>query len=467
MTEQLADRCGQDALPEIVKYHADRLAAAAQRRAGNPTRHVGLELKFPVVTEAGEAAGGDVIEAFWGICLEDGWAPVRDEHSGRINSMTTPDTDNPDLISTTTGECVLEFSVAHCADLFELERNIAAQAELAAELTRRTGARLLGLGIQPLTCAQQDLRTKKGRHLFWDSVLPPRADTPHEQDGAVDLFTIIADNQVHIDIEPHEAVDAVNALNALAAPQLALTANSAVWNGKADRRHVAVRELFWDWWLGEADRHGMPPRPFLDFSDYVRATAELTPIYVKREGRYLGLNRYPTFLDYYGAPQPVGTDTDGRETPVTPGPEDIDLHDRAFWWNARLARFGTVESRVSCQQPPGELLGPAALALGVVENLDAAVELMRGWSWDDLRELRVQAAHVGLEAAGDRGPVRPLVEDMLTVAEAGLRNRGRGEEAFLAPLRERAARLGEPALTARRCFQEDGVRGLLERFAWG
>lgn len=457
----------QEALQEIVKYHADRLAAAAERRAANATRHVGLELKFPVVAQDGTAAGRETLDTFWAVCMEDGWAAVRDEHSGRINGMTTPDTDNPDLISTTTGECVLEFSVAHCADLFELQRNIAAQAELAAELTRRTGARLLGLGIQPVTCAQQNLRTKKGRHLFWDSVLPPRADTPHEHDGAVDLFTIIADSQVHIDIAPHEAVDAVNALNALAAPQLALTANSSVWNGQADLRHVAVRELFWDWWLGEAARHGMPPRPFADFTDYVRATAELTPIYVTREGRYLGLSRHSTFLEYYGDPQPVGTDADGRETPVTPAPQDIDLHDRAFWWNARLARFGTIESRVSCQQPPEELLGPAALALGVVENLGAALELVRRWAWDDLRELRVQAAHVGLEARVARGPVRPLVEDMLAVAEAGLARRGRGEEAFLGPLRERAARLGEPALTARRCFQEDGVRGLLERFGWG
>lgn len=280
------------------------------------------------------------------------------------------------------------------------------------------------------------------------------------------LFTVIADNQVHVDVGLDEAVTAVNVLNALAGAQLALTANSSVWNSQIDLDHVAVRELFWDWWGTDDFRHGIPPRPLRDFADYVQSTVELRPVYVKREGQYLGLTHYPSFLDYFGSAAPVGRSSEGQEVKLRPETADIDLHDRAFWWNARLSRFATVESRVSCQQPPGELLAPAALVLGLVENLTEAQAVLRGYRWDKLRELRTQAAHTGLQAFSDDIVVRPLLKEMLSVAQWGLRERGRDEERFLQPLQERLAQYRCPARDLREIFSQGGIEAFLDRFAW-
>ncbi len=462
----LPGRALDGALDRIVAYHRSRLRDAVQRRRGQSGRHVGLELKFPVVDGSGRAAGADAIHRFWEICREAGWELDRDGHSGQVVCARTASSDNPDLIRTTTGICVLEFSIAHAPDLFSLQRRIGELRPLVAELRRLAGVHLLGLGIQPLTPPQNKIRHAKGRHLFWDQVIPPRSRTPHGHRGTVDLFTVIADNQVHVDGSPCDCIDALNTLNALAGPQLALTANSSVWAGQSDDRHAAVRELFWDWWLGDSPRAGMPTSPFTDFADYVRATALLRPVYARRDGDYLGLQDYPSFLEFFAHPTAQAVTTEGRRVGLEPGGDDIDLHDRAFWWNCRLSRFGTIESRTSCQQPPDEMLLPAALVLGVMENLDAARGLWEHLAWSRLRGLRQLAAHGGLGALEGPQGEPGLVRAMLAVAEEGLRKRGLGEETFLAPGWQRVATGREPASCAREVFGREGVEGLIDRFGW-
>jgi len=456
----------RQAFDRMLGYHTERLAEAERRRSDHTRRHVGLELKFPVVMATGGAAEGDVISVFWRILAEKGWEPIHDSHVPRIIGACSRDDNGPDVLSTTTGICVLEFAVSHRCNLFDLHSRLEELAQVAGILADRTGAHLLGLGIQPVTPPGANLRTSKGRHLFWDQVLPPRRDTPHGYEGTVDLFTVIADSQVHVDVTAHEATEAVNVLNGLAGVQLAMTANSTVWRGEVDYHHVAVRELFWDWWLGGGARHGVPERPFEDLADYVRATAELKPVSVKRGDQHLGICHYPSFLEYFSTASATGITPESEEVALAPETDDIDLHDRAFWWDARLSRFGTIENRVSCQQPPSALLSPAALVLGIVENMDEARDLVSAYSWDQLRQLRVEAAHLGLRAQIGGDPVASLAQSVLELAEEGLRGRGLGEEFFLGPLWERCCRREGAARQARTAFLLGGIDKLIEDFAW-
>jgi gamma-glutamylcysteine synthetase len=88
------------------------------------------------------------------------------------------------------------------------------------------------------------------------------------------------------------------------------------------------------------------------------------------------------------------------------------------------------------------------------------------FAWDQLRELRVRAAHDGLKARTEGVVVRHLAKPLLTIAEHGLRARGFGEEAFLWPLSERLAWHGEPARGVRDSYSRGGVQELIHDYAW-
>ena len=456
----------EDAFRDVFAYHLRRFEQAMCRRAAHTCRHVGLELKFPVVTENGDAVTAETIDEFWRICKADGWEPVRAPDTGQTVGVRGGDSDNPDAIRGATGVCVLEFALAHRESLGKLHEELIRLSTVVSELARRTGARLLGFGVHPKSTPCSDLRRQEDRTVFLDRVLPPRPNTPHGHEGNVDLFTIAADSQVHVDVDIDEAVAATNLLNGLAGPCLALTANSSVWRGQPDPRHLAVRELFYDWWSGGSARCGVPARPSQSFEDYVRATVDFRPVCVRRKSAYLGIAHYETFLDYYATERPTARTPQGETVSVARDADDIDLHDRAFWWDARVSRFGTVESRICCQQPPGEFLAPAALVLGLTENLKVARELISGTPWELLRELRLEAAHAGLGASLGNVSLRDLTRGMLTAAEHGLRQRALGEECFLEPLWERYSRNGEPARRARSEFARGGVAALIRDLAW-
>lgn len=52
---------------------------------------------------------------------------------------------------------------------------------------------------------------------------------------------------------------------------------------------------------------------------------------------------------------------------------------------------------------------------------------------------------------------------MLTISEAGLKQRGFGEESYLVPLKERVKEGRSPAMKAIDVFKKQGMQGLLEQ----
>jgi len=75
-----------------------------------------------------------------------------------------------------------------------------------------------------------------------------------------------------------------------------------------------------------------------------------------------------------------------------------------------------------------------ALTLGLVNNLDEAEALVKSYEHQSWRLYRVAAAMCGLEAMFAGQPAPLMLDQVLKVAEKGLRVRGRGEEEFLWPL---------------------------------
>jgi gamma-glutamylcysteine synthetase len=444
----------------IYEYIRDGFdKALSEREEGE--RRIGAELKFPLVDADGAAVRYETVRALWSYLEERGWEPVRDSASFDVVGARRPGEQNDTVASCETGYCKTEFSLAHVANLHELKRSV---DELRTELTgfaRAQGVHFLGYGIHPVTPPSKRLLMKKSRTSVWDKVFPSNRHIPPEDGDDFHLFTINAASHLHAAVSRDEAIPAVNVLNGFTGAQIALTADSNIWRGREDPEYKCVAEKFWDWWMPDTGRVGIPPRPFDDLRDYVHTVARLRPVYVKRRGQPIVLDDYETFDEYFNAGEPKGTAPDGGKVMLYPDRSDIDLHNTCYWYNARLSRYYTVENRVCDQQPPGELMCVAALTLGLLSALPEAGEALAGQSWESLRAAREAACRDGLSGEADGLRLADFAGTTVELAELGLKRRGMGEERWLGPLKERVRRRRCPADDAAEVFAADGPQGLV------
>ncbi len=449
-----------DRAKEAMLRHFTRELKRKEEKTGPRTR-IGAELKFPLVNLDGTAAPLEKTIAFWRYLIDRrNWKIIKDPLTGNIAGASKPGPCNDTVASCETGCCKTEFSLAHTADLFAMNRMAEELCKDLRIFSEEEEVSFLGYGIQPITPPGRDLLFKKGRTSVWDDCFATNRHLPPEQGHDMHLFTINAASHVHLDIPEQKIIPAVNAFNGFAPAQIALTAHSPVWQNRLDPEYRCVAEKFWDWWLPEGDRTGIPSRPFRDIRDYIFRIADLKPIYVERNGRPIIL-KYPTFGEYYAQTKAVGRDSEGRETSLSPGEEDLKLHHSCYWYNARISRYYTVENRVSDQQPPGELLVVAALVLGLAGALEEAAEELSGRNWSDLRRTREAACQKTLRGSAGDINLLSLAGKMVELAERGLKRRGLGEECFLEPLSERLRLRQAPADEAAGLFAKDGLTALL------
>ncbi len=444
----------------LYEHFLDGFRGAVAARDGSE-RRIGAELKFPLVTGEGSAAPLEAVSALWQYLCQWGWKPVTDTVTGKVVGARRPGEQNDTIASCETGYCKVEFPLAHVGNLFDLQVAIDGLRRELRPFAESHHVHFLGFGIQPVTPPSQRLLMKQGRTSVWDTFFPSNRYIAAEDGDDVHLFTINAATHVHVSVSEEDAIDAVNVLNGFAGAQIALTANSNIWRGRPDPDYKCVAEKFWDWWMPEKDRVGVPTRPFGDLKDYVDIIASFRPVYVKRAGKPLVLTQYETFADYYKSGRAVGLDPEGREVSVVPEKGDIDLHNTCYWWNARLSGHYTVENRVNDQQPPEDLLCVPALTLGLITSLPEAREALASYDWEDLRAAREAACSSALEGRVGELELNGMADEMLALAERGLRSRGLGEQQFLVPLWQRLGARRCPADEAASLFETGGVDALV------
>lgn len=425
-------------------------------------RRIGAELKFPLVKRDGAAASFETVCALWAYLRERGWMVVQDAMTGKIVGARKPGEQNDTVASCETGYCKTEFSLAHVSNLFDLEKAICGLRDELRPFADEHEVHFLGYGIQPVTPPSERLLMPKGRSSVWDKVFASNRHIPKKDGDDVHLFTINAATHVHISVSPGEAIRTVNVLNGFAGAQIALTAHSNIWRGRLDPQYKCVAEKFWDWWMPDTERVGIPERPFKSLQDYVHTITQLRPVYVNRTGKPIILQKYRTFEEYFNASRAVGIDSHGREVSFVPKDADIDLHNTCYWYDARLSRYYTVENRANDQQPPEDIICIAALTLGLLSALDEAAEEISRHNWDGLRAAREEACRSGLSRADARAGLTDLASRMLDLANFGLRRRELGEERFLAALERRLSTRRCPADETARLFDRGGIDALLE-----
>ncbi len=445
----------------IRDFFVEELKKATAGRGPEDELRLGAEMKFPLVKEDGAAADLKTVHALWQHLRGLGWELANDPMAEAPVGAKKPGEKNDTVASCETGFCKPEFSLAHVAGLFGLEKQIQDLKEELRPFAEKHNVHFLGYGIQPVTPPSRRLMMKKTRASVWDKVFGANRVLPEQDGDDVCLFTVNAAQHIHAGLPPERMIQAVNVLNGFAGAQVALTANSSVWRGRKDPEYKCVAEKFWDWWMPERNRAGIPEEPFENMDHYIQTVANFKPVYVKRDGAPVLLKNYPTFAEYFRQQQARGQDLDGNEITVMPHEDDIRLHNTCYWFNARVSGYFTVENRANDQQPPGGLMTVGALTLGLCSALDEAWEELRSQLWPDLRRSRGIACQRGLADNWTQPPLAELSARMLDLAKTGLRKRGLGEETFLAPLEERCRARQCPADEAASLFEQKGIESLL------
>jgi len=153
----------------------------------------------------------------------------------------------------------------------------------------------------------------------------------------------------------------------------------------------------------------------------------------------------------------------------THGPDlDAYLWHEHYTWNSARARVeqSTIEIRPACQQPHGELMAASALSLGFVESQrsieEYAFRALGPDPWPAMLRYRAEVLRNGMHAAE---PAKRFLRTLVEIAEAGLRGRGRGEEAYLKPIWRRLEKRQTPADRARTLFLRHGMDALIDELA--
>lgn len=416
-----------------VRDLTDRFAACFPPRISVP-RTVGREAEFPLVTADGRA--GDASRV-WPILVEQGWEPIVDRVPGGPPGALIGVRGRRWESVVEVGRCTMEVIVGPRPSLWALGEDLHAALRVLLPAVRRAGYRLLGYGIQPRTPSGPGLLAPKRRYPVMARVTG----------GRWLRWCVTASDQVHVAISRRELVPMLNVMNGVAGALIAATANSSVYRGRAGR-FASGREGLMEDVTGEPYRHGAVPRPFGDLDDWVRFVLGFRCLFL------------PDGQGGYREPgRPMGELLDRH-----PDVDSFLFHDHYLWPSARpRARLGTLEVRPACQQPPEDSWAATALVVGLTEahrQAQALVEDRLGPDpWPALLRFRRAAVRHGVRAAE---PVGGFLEELVGVAERGLRDRGQGEETLLEPVRERVERRWGPADAAQELASERGAGALVD-----
>ena len=314
------------------------------------------------------------------------------------------------------------------------------------------GVAFLGIGTSPLWSLQETPMMPKGRYKLMRDYMP--------RVGRLGQQMMFRSCTVQANLDFSSEADMVKKLRVSLALQplgTALFANSPFLEGRPNgflsyRSHI--------WTDTDPDRTGMLPFAFEDgfgFEQYVDYALDVPMYFVRRGGQYLDCTGM-SFRDFMAGELSV-VDRD------TPALDDWADHLSTIFPEVRLKRF--LEMRGSDAGPWSRLCAFSAFWTGILYDqsaLDAAWDLVKGWSAPERSAMRLAVPSLGLKTPIPGGrDLQALGKEVLAISRAGLKARARlslsgdDETGFLSEL----DRIVETGITP--------AEALLERYhgAWG
>ncbi len=374
-----------------------------------------------------------------------GWKPVVE--GGNVIALTGAD---GSVSLEPAGQ--FELSGAPLENLHETCSETGRHLEQVKAAGEKLGIGFLGLGMWPDKTRAELPIMPKGRYAIMLRHMP--------RVGSMGLDMMLRTCTIQVNLDYASEADMVQKFRvglALQPLATALFANSPFTEGKPNGM-LSYRSHIWS----DTDPHrtGMLPFVFEDgfgYERYAEYALDVPMYFVYREGRYIdaaGLS----FRDFLRG-----------ELSVLPGEkptlDDWNDHLSTAFPEVRLKTF--LEMRGADGGPWNRICALPALWVGLLYDqgaLDAAWDLVKGWSLDARQALRDSVPKLGFDAPlPGGGTLRDIAGEALDIASAGLSARARtnragdNETGFLDPLREIVRSGKVPAQT------------LLDRYhgAWG
>jgi len=368
-----------------------------------------------------EASG---IRALLGELEQYGWAPVME--GGNVIALTGAD---GSISLEPAGQ--FELSGAPLDNLHQTCAETGRHLQQVKAAGDTLGLGFLGLGMWPDKTRAELPIMPKGRYAIMLRHMP--------RVGSLGLDMMLRTSTIQVNLDYASEADMVKKFRvglALQPLATALFANSPFTEGRPNGK-LSFRSHIWS--DTDPERTGMLPFVFEDgfgYERYADYALDVPMYFVYRDGKYIdaaGLS----FRDFLKG-----------ELSVLPGErptiDDWNDHLSTAFPEVRLKTF--LEMRGADGGPWNRICALPALWVGLLYDdgaLDAAWDLVKGWSLDERQALRDSVPELALDAPlPGGGRLRDIAGEVLDIAHAGLAARARlngagdNETGFLDPLRE-------------------------------
>jgi len=438
------------------------------------TLFVGVEIEFPVVNLAKKPVDFEVIHDLTKrFKAEFGFYVAVLDQERHISSLVH--FGNDDILSYDCSYNNLELSFGKEERIEAIAERFQKYYSFIQKTLAENGHTLTGLGINPYRDFNNLVPIPNGRYrmLFrhLESYVKYRDRIPMFFHPYPNYGMFSSASQVQLDVDYENLIDTIRAFSLLE-PVKALLFSNSVLTG-VDESLLCYRDMLW-----ENSTHGVNPHNVGMFDPVPESIDELleyiasTSIYcTEQDGKYINFEPI-NVVEYFSRRQVYGEYFDvksGLYRDIVFAPKASDLkYLRSFKFEDLTFR-GTIEFRSVCCQPVRDAFSVAAFHLGLIGRtgelngiFDADHALYhRGYGATELRKLCNRRE---LPPFADAGAVKRLLLSVLALSESGLKERGYGEEKYLAPLFRRAELLTNPAkeLLARTDAGEDVENVILD-----
>ena len=357
-----------------------------------------------------------------------GWKPV--EENGNVIALTQ---DGANITLEPGGQ--FELSGAPLPSVHHTCRETNEHLSQVKEIGHKLGIGFLGLGFIPKGKREEIPWMPKGRYAIMRRYMPLKGNL------GLDMMLRTCTVQVNLDFASEaDMIKKYRVALALQPTATALWANSPFTEGKPNgflsyRSHI--------WTDTDPDRTGLPAYAFEDgmsFERHVDYVLDVPMYFVYRDGKYIDVagSSFRDFMQGKLAALPGELPTMG----------DWVDHMTTVFPEVRLKRY--LEMRGSDGGPWRRLCALPAYWVGLLYDtvaLDAAWDLVKDWSLEEMLAARADVPKLGLKTPFRGGTLQDIAKQSLKIARDGLKRRNRldsfqRDESFFLETLERSAQSG-------------------------
>lgn len=391
--------------------------------------NVGCELEFPLVNTKKKDIDVDVARGFLNYLIENFGFKTDIEENGVILFVTD---ENGDCISYDNSYNNIEFSMMYSDNLLDIKERFDRLYNIADEYFDKFSYKMVGLGTNPNKKYITQNPVPFSTYKMVDDFLKENTG----ENKCSDFPAYLSSVQTHLDLNIDDLPFAYTLFAKLDFARAMLFSNSPSFDKS---KIVCFRDSLWEE-SGFSKCNNITGKidgEFETAEDIIEYFLAKDMFNIKRDGKYQIISPV-SIREYFDNPK-YNAKAD-------------DINQYLSFKTVEITQRGTLEVRGDCQQPLGEGFCPVAFNLGILYNMDEAMDAVEGF----LSEQKVTLSNSELRRMVSEGNdmtkifdedfLSDFLYDLVEIASDGLMMRGFGEETLLKPLYERAVTLKCPAM---------------------